>query len=78
MLPYLSSGDLNAISFVISNVLQCLRPPYGVVYLAAKKNLVGSNSRARQMKALLDEDGILGARFFCELLDREIWKIFFK
>lgn len=69
---------LNVMMFIISNMLQCLRPPYGVVYLAAKKNLVGSNGGIRQMKALLDEDGILGAHLVCELSDREIWKLFFK
>ncbi|XP_078171960.1 uncharacterized protein LOC144565979 [Carex rostrata] len=73
-LPY----SVTALRKLYALLTKCLRPPYGVVYLAAKKNLVGSNGGVRQMKALLDEDGILGAHLVCELSDREIWKLFFK
>lgn len=58
--------------------IQCLRPPYGVLYLAAKKNYVGSTSAARQLKALVDEGGVFGAHLVSELTDREVWKYFFK
>jgi hypothetical protein len=46
--------------------------------VASKKNFVGSNSSARQLKALMEEEGVLGGHFLTELSDREIWKFFFK
>ncbi|KAJ7947506.1 Histidine protein methyltransferase 1-like protein [Quillaja saponaria] len=57
-------------------IKKCLRPPYGVVYLAAKKNYVGFNSGARQLRSLVDEEGIFGAHLVNELADRDIWKLF--
>ncbi|ONK57841.1 uncharacterized protein A4U43_C09F4740 [Asparagus officinalis] len=59
-------------------ITKCLRPPYGVLYLAAKKSFVGSNGGARHLKTLVDEEGIFGAHVVTELADREIWKFFFK
>ncbi|KAJ6821172.1 uncharacterized protein M6B38_128380 [Iris pallida] len=59
-------------------ITKCLRPPYGVLYLAAKKSFVGSNGGARHLKALVDEKGIFGTHVVTELSDREIWKFFFK
>lgn len=58
--------------------MQCLRPPYGVLYLAAKKSFGGSNGGGRHLKALVDEEGIFGAHVVTESADREIWKFFFK
>lgn len=58
-------------------ITKCLRPPYGVLYLAAKKNFVGSNGGARQLRALMDEEGLFGSHMLAELSDREIWKFFF-
>jgi hypothetical protein len=55
-----------------------LRPPYGIVYLAAKKNYSGSSSAVRQLRALVDEEGTFGAHLISESSDREIWKFFFK
>ncbi|XP_043726185.1 uncharacterized protein LOC122672764 isoform X2 [Telopea speciosissima] len=57
---------------------KCLRPPYGVVYLAMKRNYVGFHSGARHLRGLVDEEGIFGAHVVKELADREIWKFFFK
>lgn len=57
---------------------QCLRPPYGIMYLATKKNLVSFNSGARQLRALVDEEGIFGVHMVTEINDREVWKFFFK
>ncbi|CAM8893324.1 unnamed protein product [Rhodiola kirilowii] len=58
---------------------KCLKPPYGVLYLATKKHYVGfSNGSARQLKSLVEEEGVLGAHMVKELHDREIWKFFFK
>jgi hypothetical protein len=37
--------------------VQVLRPPYGVLYVAAKKHYYGVGGGTRQFKALLDEDG---------------------
>lgn len=58
--------------------MQCLRPPYGVMYLAVKKNFVGSSGGARQLRAMVDEEGVYGVHMVTELVDREIWKFFFK
>lgn len=57
-------------------ITKCLRPPYGVLYLAAKKCFVGSNGGARQLRSLMDE-GLFGSHLLTELSDREIWKFFF-
>jgi hypothetical protein len=58
--------------------VQCLRPPYGVLYVASKKNLVSSNGGARLLRALMEEEGVLGGHFLTDVDDREIWKFFFK
>ncbi|XP_008798999.2 histidine protein methyltransferase 1 homolog [Phoenix dactylifera] len=73
-IPY-STSSLRKLYALIK---KCLRPPYGVLYLAAKKNYIGSNGGARQLKALVDEEGNFGIHVVAELSDREIWKIFFK
>lgn len=57
---------------------QCLRPPYGVLYLATKRNYVGFNNGARQLRSLVDEEGIFGAHLVKEMTDRDVWKFFFK
>lgn len=64
------------IPFVLNE--QCLRPPYGVVYLATKKNYVGFNGGARHLKSLVDEEGIFGAHLVKEMADRDVWKFFVK
>ncbi|KAL0918004.1 hypothetical protein M5K25_013119 [Dendrobium thyrsiflorum] len=58
-------------------ITKCLRPPYGVLYLAAKKNFVGSNGGAKQLRSLMDDEGLFGSHLLTELSDREIWKFFF-
>lgn len=58
-------------------ITKCLRPPYGVLYLASKKNFVGSNGGARQLRTLMDDEGLFGSHLLTELSDREIWKFFF-
>lgn len=58
-------------------IKKCLRPPYGVLYLATKKNYVGFNSAARQLRSIVD-DGVFGAHLVKEMGEREIWKIFHK
>ena len=58
---------------------QCLRPPYGVLYLATKKNYVGFNNGARQLRSLVDdEEGIFGVHLVKEMTDRDVWKFFLK
>ncbi|KAH9783690.1 hypothetical protein KPL71_009417 [Citrus sinensis] len=59
-------------------IKKCLRPPYGVVYLATKKNYVGFNNAARHLRSLVDEEGIFGAHLIKEMTDRDIWKFFLK
>lgn len=59
-------------------IKKCLRPPYGVIYLAAKRNYVSFNSAARHLRSVVDEEGVFGAHLVKELTDREIWKFFFK
>ena len=55
-----------------------MRPPYGVLYLATKKNYVGFNNGARHLRSLVDEEGVFGAHLVEEMTDREIWKFFLK
>ncbi|KAL3366955.1 hypothetical protein AABB24_011598 [Solanum stoloniferum] len=59
-------------------IKKCLRPPYGVIYLAAKRNYVSFNSATRHLRSVVDEEGVFGAHLVKELADREIWKFFFK
>lgn len=59
-------------------VKKCLKPPYGVLFVATKKHYVGFNSGARQLKSLVDEEGIFGAHLVKEMTDTEIWKFFLK
>ncbi|KAK6914578.1 hypothetical protein RJ641_021899 [Dillenia turbinata] len=59
-------------------IKKCLRPPYGVLFLATKKNYVGFNSGARHLRSVVDEEGIFGVHLLKELTDREIWKFFLK
>ncbi|KAK8921195.1 hypothetical protein KSP39_PZI020024 [Platanthera zijinensis] len=71
-IPY----SVNSLKKLYRLITKCLRPPYGVLYLAAKKNF-GSNGGARQLRSLMDEDGLFGSHLLTELSDREIWKFFF-
>ncbi|KAM0940654.1 putative protein-histidine N-methyltransferase [Dioscorea sansibarensis] len=73
-IPY----SVSSLRKLYSLITKCLRPPYGVLYLAAKKNYIGSNGGVRQLRALVDEEGVFGAHMVSELTDREIWKFFFK
>ncbi|XVE84597.1 hypothetical protein DITRI_Ditri17bG0025500 [Diplodiscus trichospermus] len=57
-------------------IKKCLRPPYGVVYLATKKNYVGFDNTVRHLRTLVDEEGIFGAHLIKEVADRDIWKFF--
>lgn len=57
---------------------QCLRPPYGVIYLATKKNYVGFNNGARVLRNLVDEEGFFGVHLVKEMSDRDVWKFFLK
>ena len=57
---------------------QCLRPPYGVMYLATKKNYVGFNNGARILRNLVDEEGFFGVHLVKEMSDRDVWKFFIK
>ncbi|EEF28265.1 uncharacterized protein LOC8266395 [Ricinus communis] len=59
-------------------IKKCLRPPYGVLYLATKRNYVGFNNGARHLKSLVDEEGIFGAHLVKEMAERDIWKFFLK
>lgn len=62
---------------------KCLRPRYGVVYLAGKKQYTGAGGGTRQFKALLEDDGVLGAHLVVDFTDssfntKEIWKFFYR
>lgn len=61
-----------------SLIKKCLRPPYAVMYLAARKNYIGSSSAVRQLRALVDEEGTFGVHLVSEPPEKEIWKFFFK
>lgn len=65
-----------------SLIMKCLRPPYGVMYLAGKKHYYGSGGGTRQFKSIADADGILGAHLVTDSTDasfntKEVWKFFF-
>jgi hypothetical protein len=49
-----------------------------VLYLAARKNYIGSSSAVRQLRALVDEEGTFGVHLVSEPPEREIWEFFFK
>ncbi|CAH1452879.1 unnamed protein product [Lactuca virosa] len=59
-------------------IKKCLKPPYGVLFVATKKHFVGSNSAARQLRSLVDEEGVFGTHIIKDLTDREVWKFFLK
>ncbi|KAK1318298.1 hypothetical protein QJS10_CPB04g01864 [Acorus calamus] len=68
----------NSLKKLYALIKKCLRPPYGVLYLAVKKHHVGLNSGVRQLRALVDEESIFGAHVVTEIGDKEIWKFFLK
>ncbi|EFJ15099.1 hypothetical protein SELMODRAFT_180720 [Selaginella moellendorffii] len=62
---------------------KCLRPYYGVAYVAGKKHYFGVGGGTRLFKHMVEEQGVLGAHLVAEFADgssnvREIWKFFFK
>ncbi|KAI4338849.1 hypothetical protein MLD38_023857 [Melastoma candidum] len=73
-LPY----SLASLKKLYALLKKCLRPPYGVAYLASKRNYVGFNSGARHLRNLVDEEGIFGIHLVKEMADRDIWKFFLK
>lgn len=73
-IPY----SITSLKKLYSLIKKCLRPPYGVMYLAAKKQYVGFNSGAKHLRNLVDEETILGAHLVKETTDRDIWKFFLK
>ncbi|KAL1191163.1 hypothetical protein V5N11_014228 [Cardamine amara subsp. amara] len=73
-IPY----SVTSLKKLYSLIKKCLRPPYGVMYLAAKKQYVGFNSGARHLRNLVDEETILGAHLVKETTDKDIWKFFLK
>ncbi|KAG2309553.1 hypothetical protein Bca52824_029301 [Brassica carinata] len=73
-IPY----SVTSLKKLYSLIKKCLRPPYGVVYLAAKKQYVGFSNGARHLRNLVDEETILGAHLIKETTDRDVWKFFLK
>ncbi|XP_010508446.1 PREDICTED: histidine protein methyltransferase 1 homolog isoform X1 [Camelina sativa] len=73
-IPY----SVTSLKKLYSLIKKCLRPPYGVMYLAAKKQYVGFSSGTRHLRNLVDEETILGAHLVKETTDRDIWKFFLK
>lgn len=64
-------------------IKKCLRPPYGVIYVAGKKHYFGVGGGTRLFKSIVEEDGSMGAHLVTEFADgssnvREIWKFFFR
>ncbi|KAL2651231.1 hypothetical protein R1flu_019359 [Riccia fluitans] len=64
-------------------IKKCLKPPYGVLYVAAKKHYFGVGGGTRAFKSLVEEDGVLGAHLVTDFADgasnvREIWKFFYR
>lgn len=51
--------DFRGMLIFVSFLGQCLRPPYGVVYLAAKKHsFCGGGGGTRQFRSIVEEDGM--------------------
>ncbi|EXB68656.1 hypothetical protein L484_024670 [Morus notabilis] len=73
-IPY----SLTSLKKLYALIKKCLRPPYGVAYMATKKNYVGFNSGARHLRSLVDEEAIFGAHLVKEMPDRDVWKFFLK
>ncbi|XVE81157.1 hypothetical protein DITRI_Ditri15bG0040000 [Diplodiscus trichospermus] len=73
-IPY----SISSLKKLYALIKKCLRPPYGVVYLATKKNYVGFSNAARHLRSLVDEEGIFGTHLIKEVSDRDIWKFFLK
>ncbi|KAJ6677673.1 HEPATOCELLULAR CARCINOMA-ASSOCIATED ANTIGEN [Salix viminalis] len=74
-IPY----SVSSLKKLCALIKKCLRPPYGVLYLATKKNYVGFNNGARQLRSLVDdEEGIFGVHLVKEMTDRDVWKFFLK
>ncbi|KAJ8755506.1 hypothetical protein K2173_019304 [Erythroxylum novogranatense] len=73
-IPY----SMTSLKKLYSLIKKCLRPPYGVLYLATKRHYVGFSNGARHLKSLVDEEGIFGAHLVKEMTERDIWKFFFK
>ncbi|CAL5200085.1 unnamed protein product [Lathyrus oleraceus] len=60
-------------------IKKCIRPQYGVVYLApTKKHYVGFSNGVKQLRNVVDEEGIFGVHLVKDLADRDIWKFFHK
>nr|XP_043611286.1 histidine protein methyltransferase 1 homolog [Erigeron canadensis] len=59
-------------------IKKCLKPPYGVLFVATKKHFIGFNSAARQLRNLVDDEGVFEARLVKEISDTEIWKFSLK
>ncbi|XP_074583023.1 uncharacterized protein LOC141839224 [Curcuma longa] len=70
--------SVNSLRKLYALITKCLRPPYGVLYLAVKKNFIGSSGVVRQLRAMVDEEGIFGIHIVTEVTDKDIWKFFFK
>ncbi|KAL9233214.1 hypothetical protein vseg_008238 [Gypsophila vaccaria] len=70
--------SVTSLKKIYALIKKCLRPPYGVLYLATKKNYVGSNNGARHLRSIVDEEGIYGAHLVKEMAEREVWKFFLK
>lgn len=71
-------GLIGSYIFFLNVFHQCLKPPYGVLFISTKKHYVGFNSAARQLRNLVEEDGVFGTHLIKEVADREIWKFFLK
>ncbi|KAK9068694.1 hypothetical protein SSX86_012809 [Deinandra increscens subsp. villosa] len=59
-------------------IKKCLKPPYGVLFVATRKHYVGFNNTTRLLRSLVDEEGIFGAHLIKVTTDTEIWKFFLK
>ncbi|XVF37875.1 hypothetical protein REPUB_Repub20aG0048700 [Reevesia pubescens] len=55
-IPY----SVSSLKKLYALIKKCLRPPYGILYLATKKNYVGFNNAARHLRSPIDEGGIFG------------------
>ncbi|KAI5074870.1 hypothetical protein GOP47_0010831 [Adiantum capillus-veneris] len=75
--------SMSSLPRLLALIKKCLRPPYGVIYLAGKKHYFGVGGGTRPFKNMVEEDGCMGAHLVAEFADgssnvREIWKFFYR
>lgn len=74
------TDSVNTLKKIYRLISNCLRLPYGVLYLAVRKNSYvgfnGGGNSGRILKGIAEEEGFIRGHMLVEIGDREIWKFF--